>query len=143
MNAAPSHVARLLGVAGLMPFLAGAAAVSLFDGPSQARAAFALAAYASAIVAFLGGLHWGLAARGAQAAWQYAWGVVPSLVAWLALLLPIHAALAVLAGALVACFAVDRRVLRAQELGAWVPLRALLTTVASAACALAAFAVRV
>lgn len=142
MNPAPSRTARALGLAGLVPFIAGAAATAWADAALSARLAFALAAYAATIAAFLGGLHWGLAACGAQAPAQYGWGVVPSLIAWGALLLPVHAALAVLAGLLVACYAVDRRVLPAQGLSGWLPLRTTLTLVAAACCLAAAFAAR-
>lgn len=141
-HSAPTATARALGVAGLLPFIAGAVALWVAPREHRASIATALAAYGASIVAFLGGLHWGLAARGAQAAAQYAWGVVPSLVAWAALLLPRHAGLAVLAGALVACYAVDRRVLPAQGLAGWRPLRALLTTVAAASCLAGALASR-
>lgn len=139
---APSATARALGLAGLLPFVAGAAALWWMPDAPGVDIATALAAYGATIVAFLGGLHWGLAARGAQSAAQYAWGVVPSLVAWAALLLPRHAGLAVLAGALVACYAVDRRVLRAQGLAGWLPMRALLTAVAAASCLAGGLAVR-
>lgn len=141
-NPAPSAVARALGIAGLLPFVAGAAALWLKPDPTGIDIATALASYGATIVAFLGGLHWGLAARGAQSGAQYAWGVVPSLVAWVALLLPRHAGLAILAGALVACYAVDRRVLRAQGLAGWLPMRALLTTVAAASCLAGSLALR-
>jgi hypothetical protein len=138
----PSSDARRLGFAGLLPFVGGALGAWLAPADQQPRIAFALAAYGATIVAFLGGLHWGLAARGGQRAAQYAWGVVPSLIAWGTLLLPTDAGLALLAGALVACYAVDRRVFEAQGLGGWLPMRAALTTVAAASCLAAAFALR-
>ena len=142
MTTAPTPIARLLGIGGLVPFIAGAAALWLLPADQHSRVAMALMAYAATIAAFLGGLHWGLAARGNQSAWQYVWGVIPSLLAAVAFLLPPQAALALLAGVLVACYAVDRRVLPAQGLAGWMPMRALLTTVASASCLAAAFAMR-
>lgn len=141
-TSAPTGAARALGLAGLLPFVAGAIALWTVPREQVPAIAGALAAYGAAIVAFLGGLHWGLAARGAQATAQYAWGVVPGLVAWGALLLPRHAGLAVLAGTLVACHAVDRRVLPAQGLAGWLPMRALLTSVAVASCLAGALASR-
>ena len=45
--------------------------------------------YAAVILAFMGAIHWGLAMRdrSGAGAGPYLWGVTPSLLAWLALLL--------------------------------------------------------
>jgi len=138
---APSALALWLGRAGLLPFLAGAALAwwARADGSPglAAHAAQALLAYGAVIVSFLGGLHWGLAMR--QAAPQASllgWGVVPSLLAWPALLLPPAQGLLLLAASLWLCFAVDRRVLKAQGASAWLGLRLQLTLVASLCCGL-------
>lgn len=136
----PSATARLLGVAGLLPFVAGAVASWTVPVDSRPGIAGAMTAYGATIVAFLGGLHWGLAAHGRGAAAQYAWGVVPALLGWTALLLGDRAGLALIAGTLVACYLVDRRVLGSQGLAGWLPLRALLTSVATASCVAGAFA---
>jgi len=138
---APSPIARGLGLTGTAPFLA--CAIALWTVPPELcmHVAGALAAYGATIVSFLGGLHWGLAARGNGAGAQYAWGVLPSLLAWGALLLPDRPGLYVLAAGLVACYLVDRRVLRAQGLGGWMPLRALLTAIAAGSCLVGALAV--
>jgi hypothetical protein len=66
------------------------------------------------------------------------WGVVPSLMAWLALLLPLSQGLLLVAVMLWVCFAVDRRVYTGLGLRAWLPMRLLLTAVASACCVAAA-----
>lgn len=137
---APPAPARALGIAGLLPFLAGVAGIALAPAAAQPRLAFALVAYGATIVAFLGGLHWGLAAQRDARPAQFAWGVVPPLLAWIALLLPAYVGLAVLAVALLACLAVDWRVLPAQRLLPWLRLRAGLTAVAATSCAVAAFA---
>jgi hypothetical protein len=101
----------------------------------QGLVTFALRAYAAAIVSFLGAIHWGLAMRQAPAdtllLW---WGVGPSIVGWLSLLvLPIAGSL-MLAAALWLCFLVDRKVYPRFGLQAWLRMRLVLTTVASAAC---------
>lgn len=136
----PTPAAWALGLGGLIPFVAGAAAL-LWPGAVPVAvpggAAAALAAYAAVIVSFLGGIHWGLAfvQPGGSATTRLVWGVVPSLIAWPALLLPPAWSLAVLAAALVLCFMVDRRAYPALGLAAWLPLRGLLTTVAAISCA--------
>jgi hypothetical protein len=140
--AAPTSVARLLGLAGLIPFVAGAASVWLVGADLEHRAALVLNAYAATIVSFLGGIHWGLAARrAAPTDALLGWGVVPSLLAWVALLLPDRFSLPLQAVALVACYAVDARVYPREGLAGWLPLRRLLTTVAVLSCAAAALAV--
>ncbi len=93
-------MALLLGLAGLIPFLAcGVLALGQFGE----RGAAALAAYGAVILAFLGGVHWGFALpepshRGERA--RLVLGVLPSLVGWVALLsgiaLRVDAALGIL-----------------------------------------------
>lgn len=134
----PSALARLLGAAGLLPFMAGAAAVWLL-GPQDRLPAAALLAYAALIASFLGGIHWGLAMRDAPAdAAQLLWGVSPSLLGWLAVLLPPRWGLLLAPATLVACYAVDRRLYLRHGLGDWLGLRARLTGVACACCLLGA-----
>ena len=82
-----------LGLAGLLPFL-GAALLS-WTAPEEWRgvALYALAAYGAVILSFLGAVHWGLALRAPPAeaaamAPRLGLGVLPSLLGWVALLLP-------------------------------------------------------
>lgn len=120
----------------------GAAVVLLGPARWQTVAAVALAAYAAVIVSFLGGIHWGLAMRQQPRAdtGLLAWGVVPSLLAWPALLLPPAASLGLLGASLLLCYAVDRRLYPPQGMTAWLGLRAQLTAVASLSCWAAAAA---
>ena len=96
--------ARLLGPAGLIP-VAGLAAGIWAGWPGAGPA---LVAYGATILAFLGAVHWGLAlaapapAAAEDTAQRVAWGrlglgVVPALLAWVALLLPLPAGLVLLA----------------------------------------------
>lgn len=134
--------ARWLGYLGLLPFVAGAAWVwATRSTPAGVAAAFALEAYAATIVAFLGGVHWGPALRdGGRDLASLAWGVLPQLAAWLALMLPSRLALAVLALLLAVCFVVDRRLYGRAGLAAWLPMRGQLTAGAVACCLAAAAA---
>ena len=136
----PSSLARVLGVAGLLPFMAGAAVVWLV-GPQDRLPAAALLAYAALIASFLGGIHWGLAMRDLPAdAAQLLWGVGSSLLGWLAILLPPRLGLLLAPVTLIACYAVDCRLYPRFGLGAWLGLRAGLTGVASVCCLLGALA---
>lgn len=134
--------ARLLGPAGAIPFLALAIAAWL----GAAWAPPALAAYGAAILAFLGAVHWGLALRAPAAERDAAWGrlglgVVPALLAWVALLLPVTAALTLLAGGILATAAVETVAAgRGLLPRSYLRLRWLLSTLAAASLLLGALA---
>lgn len=130
-----SPVALRLGYLALIPFLVGAALVWLVRVEAHPFVGAALSAYAAVVVAFLGGVHWGFGFVQRQAgARLFVWGVIPALVAWVALLMPPYAGLVVQGAALVACYLVDRRVYPLQGAGAWLTLRFRLSAVASLAC---------
>lgn len=128
----PSPLAWALGLAGLIPFVM-LACLQWFSVPGwRMLAGSALLSYGALIVSFLGGIHWGLAMRGRSVApARLVWGVLPSLLGWLAVLLDSPWGQAVLAVSLLACLMVDRSVYRTLGLQAWLPLRATLTVVAT------------
>ncbi|MFT3856767.1 MAG: DUF3429 domain-containing protein [Aquabacterium sp.] len=149
-HAEPDDLARKLGYAGLVPFVAGALFVWLLAGrvgdePFQ-FVVLALSSYAALIASFLGGIPWGLVmwrsaaglplpATSRKALWT---GIVYCTAAWIGLLMPPHAGLVVLGTLLIACYITDRK--RYPELGVagWLTLRFRLTAVASLSCFLAA-----
>jgi hypothetical protein len=132
-----------LGYAGLAPFVLLAALMWLVDSELLPFVAIALGAYAAVIVSFLGGVHWGIGFMKGDAAprFHFIWGVIPSLVAWLALMMPAYAALPLLGLVLVACYGVDRQTYPVAELASWLPMRLRLTVVATLSCLLGAAAV--
>jgi hypothetical protein len=143
----PSTLARYLGYAGLLPF--ALLAVWLWVMPTNAPlnglatgqvAAAALVGYGAVIASFLGGVHWGIAGKmsAQDARMHYVWGVVPSLVGWVAIALPAAYALALLVLLLTACYVVDRRSYPRVGWAAWLPMRLQLTAVAVLSCALGA-----
>ena len=95
-------LAVVLGVLGLLPFLGCTIGIIIFprDVPVP-NLVQAIIAYGAVILAFLGGVHWGFALEPApgivgpgQAAVdrrRLALGVLPSLVGWAALLVPLVA----------------------------------------------------
>ena len=131
-----------LGYAGLIPFVGLAGLMWLVSGDVHAFVAMALSAYAATIAAFLGGIHWGMGLPLDAPARRFhlVWGVVPSLVAWVALLMPAYAGLPVLALLLLACYGVDRRSWAQWGWSAWLSLRARLTAVSVLSCLLGASA---
>jgi hypothetical protein len=132
----PSSWAKVFGYGGLIPFVGLALAMSLMDPTHQTFIASALLAYSATIVSFLGAIHWGLTMRDASCpkTAMLTWGVVPSLVAWVALLLPTVHGLLLMAIMLWLCFAVDRAVYPQFGIKAWLPMRLMLTLLASLSC---------
>lgn len=144
-----------LGGLGALPFVAPALALAL--APPEALGGAlgpALVAYGAVILSFLGAVHWGLAiapaatvtatATAASPALSQRLGgsVVPSLVGWVALLLPMVSGLVVLAAAFAAMLAIDWRAARRGVVPAWYPaLRLPLSLAAIASLLLAAAAV--
>ena len=108
----------------------------MLEGSRQAQAVFALLAYAATILSFLGAIHWGLALRDPAdpPVAMLVWAVMPSLVAWAALLWGASEGLWLLAAGLWACWAVDRSVYPRLGLEGWLAMRLILTAVASVSC---------
>ena len=85
--------ATLLGNFGLLPFYALALAAWLPLDPVPARLVeLAFIGYAAVILSFVGAVHWGFALASppldrSQTRQALGWGVLPSLLGWLALLL--------------------------------------------------------
>jgi hypothetical protein len=136
----PTRLARRLGYAGLVPFALLAALLWAVRADWQELAAAALVGYGAVIASFLGGVHWGIAGQLPQPAakFHYVWGVVPSLLGWVALFVPPSAALPLLGLVLVICYLVDRRSYPRVGWAAWLPMRLQLTAVAALSCALGA-----
>lgn len=143
MTSALDKTIDQLGYAGLLPFAGLAALMWLVHADLLPFVAVALTSYAAVIVSFLGGIHWGVGFLRAPAEprFHFVWGVVPSLLAWVALLMPAYAALPLLGLVLVACYAVDRKTYPAAGLSRWLPLRLRLTVVATLSCVLGAAAI--
>jgi hypothetical protein len=132
---APTSVALRLGYGGLLPFVLGAALIWIVRAEALPYVAASLAAYAAVIVAFLGGIHWGFAFRRPDPPQSlFVWGVVPSLVAWVAVVMPAYAGLVVLGLMLIGCYVVDRRVYPGEGAAAWLTLRFRLTAVGALSC---------
>ena len=98
-------------------------------------ATLAMSAYAAVIVSFLGGVHWGLAMRqDTPSAAPLIWGVVPSLLAWTAVMMVPASGLVIQGLVLLMCYLVDRRLYPAQGVAAWLVLRFRLSAVAALSC---------
>jgi len=119
--------AAWLGAFGLVPFAALAGLLPFVPGDLKSDLTYALLAYGAVILSFLGGVHWGLAIGSTRPAAAVAlkrrliWSVIPSLVAWAALVVPARSGLFILAAAIVLMLVIDIRATRAGEAPAWYP----------------------
>jgi hypothetical protein len=140
MNAPLDKSILRLGYGGLVPFVGLAALLWTVPAHLQGVIGLSLLAYGALIASFLGGIHWGTGFLMGDAAprAQFVWGIVPSLLAWLALMLPPRSGLVMLAVVLLACLVADRMTYPALGLGRWLPMRLQLTVVAVASCVLGA-----
>ncbi|NBW77462.1 MAG: DUF3429 domain-containing protein [Betaproteobacteria bacterium] len=129
-------MSKVLGYSGLIPFVGLAALLLLADEVHHLSVVFALQAYSATILSFLGAIHWGLTMREEQPSpSMLLWGVAPSLLAWASLLVLPHWGLWTMAAALWACYAVDFKTYVRLGLVRWLPMRLILTAVASMCCA--------
>ena len=143
----PDTTARRLGYAGLIPFVLLAFLLWIVEPDLRPWLTIALTSYAALIATFLGGIYWGIAGSmsvdptSAQRSFHLIWGITPSLIAWLALIMPAYAGLPLIAVLLVACYVVDRKSYPAAGWSAWLPMRLQLTAVAVLSCLIGAGAI--
>ena len=126
--------ARWLGGLGAIPFVSLALAGSLLEAGMRAQAVYALAVYGAVILSFLGGIQWGLAiATDDGSLRRLGLSVVPPLVAWAGLLLPLAQGMILLAISFACVLLVDLQASRAGEAPAWYPKLRWPLTIAAAA----------
>ncbi len=131
-------IARILGYGGALPFLCGAICVNQQIAVLGLAPAHFLLSYGAVILSFLGGLHWGRVitspnANGRPDSTWLIWSVLPSLLGWVALLLPVKVGAVVLSLCFFACFQIDQKLFREQIWPAWMrPLRLHLSLIAVA-----------
>ena len=138
----PAQAARL-SYLGLLPFAFGALLAWLVQVPeAHDFVAKAMAVYGAVVLAFLGGVHWGLTMdEHGEPPVARRWSIVPPLVGALAAVVPPFAGLPLVGMMLVVCYLVDRRLYPQARLGAWLTLRFRLTVASVLCCFLAAAAV--
>lgn len=145
ITAGPHRAAFRLGMLGALPFLVLSLwlAGSAGDHAWRPSTIVLLTQYAAVVLSFLGGIRWGLAMRqpGPTRTLDMAMTVLPPLVAWASLSVPLPYTFAVLAAAFAAHGAWDAFAVHAGAAPGWYGrLRGMLTAVAVAALVLAFFA---
>ena len=116
-------MARILGYAGALPFLGCVFAGGLGLAVTGVDPSRLLIGYAAVILSFLGGLHWGrVAASGTpdhSAGPWLIWSVIPSVIGWAALFLPVQLAVVILVVCFLAALMIDLKLIRDQHWSAW------------------------
>ena len=139
-------VPLLLGLGGLVPFwaLAFSRVTGVGLGVPPLTVSLALATYAATILAFLGGIRWGLATRGpdqGNAGYDFGVAVVPQLIGWAALAVPDPWRFFLLGVVVLGLGPLDRNLVARGLAPAWFGrLRLILSLGAGAALFLAALA---
>lgn len=130
----------MFGLAGLIPFFAGALLPIAGASDGLGITAAALFLYGAVILSFLGGIAWGFAVRDGAAGYaHYGLSVVPALIAWASVLYGGRSGLMVLAASLVVWLAVERALWARSGLPSWYwRLRSVLTGGAAASLVTAA-----
>jgi hypothetical protein len=121
-----------LGFGGLIPFVVLAAMYPVTGGEVQGEIGRALVAYGAVIISFLGAVHWGLAISDEDSgnpSRRMLFSVLPALLGWLAILLPLVHGVALILTSLCLVYLVDRRWGRLH--GWYMVLRGRLTLIAS------------
>jgi len=149
-------ITRFLGYAGLIPFIALSALVQFAEPPLDFWAANSLLIYSASIASFVGALHWGPLLNPQppqlhQNFWRntgaWVWGVIPSLLAWIALHLPFSSGYFLIALTLLTALIVDRRQFHhliedEVYLADFLKMRTILTLVATLSLILAGIALQ-
>ena len=118
-----------LGLGGLLPFFGLSAGLWVTTGPLALGLCTALVAYGAVILSFMGGVHWGAAMQGPEGP---SWGrlvasVLPALVAWPTVLMPVPG-LGVLMAGFLALLVYDLSLVKRGQLVSWYShLRLVLT----------------
>ena len=130
--------AKLIGFAGLVPFMVLAFLVCILPDPVRLLIFDILVHYAAVILSFIGAVHWGSAMAVSDNArltekylWRrFGWSVVPALAAWLATQMVLSVSLLTLILGFVFAFIFDCRSAKRGEIPTWyIKLRKSLTLV--------------
>jgi ABC-type amino acid transport system permease subunit len=127
---------KILGYLGLLPFVVPTFFL-FYDYHHLDMWRHFLVTYAAVILSFLGALHWAYAMAShdlshRQKSGRFIWSVIPSIVAWVSLSIPLLYALFLLALFFIICLINDRTLSKMTELPDWfMALRHNLTIVAA------------
>ncbi len=135
--------AVLIGGLGVVPFVVGVVIAWTQSAAIAVQASEIVVACAAVIMSFIGGIHWGFAARAdlvtaaRPAVRLYVIGVLPGAVAWGTLLLPIGWAVPLLAFTFASVLRIDQYALGTDHAPRWWMTLRVPLTISVIACLLA------
>jgi len=142
-----SFVPRLLGYLGLLPFIIPTFFL-FYDHHHFMVWGNVLISYAAVILSFLGAVYWGVAMIVIEMSIKkrnvmLSWSVIPSIVAWICLLIPQVYGLIVMSVLFVISFLMDIQLTKSEAKPVWyIPLRFQLTVVVTTCLVTAAFLIK-
>lgn len=142
-----SFAPRLLGYLGLLPFIIPTAFL-FCDHHHFMVWRNLLISYAAVILSFLGAVYWGVAMIVKEMPIKkrnvmLSWSVIPSIVAWIGLLIPQVYGLIVMSIFFVISFFMDMQLMKSEAKPTWyLPLRFQLTVVVTTCLVTAAYLVK-
>lgn len=142
-----NRMPRLLGYCGLLPFIIPTIFL-FYDHHHFMVWRNLLVSYAAVILSFLGAVYWGVAMIVKEMAIKkrnvmLVWSVIPSVVAWVALLIPQVYGLILLSIFFVISFFMDMQLTKSEAKPSWyIPLRFQLTVVVTTCLVTAAYLVK-
>lgn len=121
----PPKLAISLGFIGLVPFITGSLGIWVTPEAWRERVLEELLTYAAIVMAFLGAIHWGLAMRAEEssekAPIQLGLSVIPPLLGWLGLSLPVHFAVPIFLMAFGTLYYADIWAVKQGQAPVWYP----------------------
>lgn len=129
----------VLGILGLIPFVAGAVVSTVLPPWYMPIASYFVLVYAFVILSFLGGVHWGRALSTGEPR-RFVWSVIPSLLAFFAAGVHRPLGLAFLSAAFVVVGLYDVLTFRREGPRWYASLRVWLTVIVATCLAVVAFA---
>ena len=114
----------ILGIAGVLPFAFLTVGLWILPGGNWLPLAKWLVAYSAVILTFQGALHWGVAMVHPEIpdphrAILMGWSVVPALVAWVALAIPVSVGLVTIGLMFLVQLEADRRLVKRFSVTSW------------------------
>lgn len=130
------HFIRAILYLGCVPMALLAILMWLVHDELHGFVAVALASYAGIVVAFLGGVHWGIGLRiGLHAPkFHFIWGAIAAFCGWFGTMMMPAAGMPFLALMFVICYVVDDRTWVRAGLSEWLTARFHATVIAVLSC---------
>ena len=107
------YIAKILGYAGLIPFVFLGMAVWIFPSPYPTILANMQVIYGGIILSFLGAVYWGIGVAHGGPDWLFIWAVAPGILAWGGLVIGLQLGYPIISVGLLVAAVIDGLTLKA------------------------------